>query len=306
MAIKPERLKKGDTVAVIAPASPPNKENLNRALSFLTELGLNYKLGKSVYTEYGYLAGEDYERLADFHEMFRDDEVKGIICAGGGYGTARIASSIDYETIKKNPKIFWGYSDITFLHTAIRQQTGLVTFHGPMLASDIGKEGAHPISKETFWQLFTPTDLQYDTELSQIEELVPGYAEGELVGGNLSLLSSSMGTPFEIETKGKILLIEDINEEPRAVDRMLNQLYMAGKLQDTAGILLGDFNNCVPERDLSLSLEEVIDHYIKLARRPALKGFKMGHCSPHIGVPFGTTARMETESKKLFVESGIK
>ncbi|CAM4011159.1 S66 peptidase family protein [Mesobacillus thioparans] len=306
MAIKPERLKKGDTVAVIAPASPPNKENLKRGLAFLTELGLNYKLGKSLYEEYGYLAGEDDARVEDLHEMFLDDGIKAIICAGGGYGTARIAASIDYDVIKKNPKVFWGYSDITFLHTAIRQQTGLITFHGPMLASDIGKEGAHPLSKETFRQLFQPTDLKYDPDLSHIEELVGGSAEGPLVGGNLSLLSSSMGTPFEIDTKGKILLIEDINEEPRAVDRMLNQLYMAGKLQEASGILMGDFNNCVPERDLSLSLEEVIGHYVKLAGRPALKGFKMGHCSPHIGVPFGVAAKMDTKTKNLYVESGIK
>lgn len=306
MPIKPERLKKGDTVAVIAPASPPNKENLKRGLKFVEDLGLNYKLGESLYSEYGYLAGNDEARLSDLNEMFLDNEIKAIICAGGGYGTARIASAINYDAIKSNPKIFWGYSDITFLHTAIRQQTGLVTFHGPMLASDIGKEEANQISKDTFQQLFAPTDLNYSSAISQIEELVPGSAEGSLVGGNLSLLSSSMGTPFEIDTEGKILLIEDINEEPRAVDRMLNQLYMAGKLQGSSGILIGDFNNCVPERDLSLSLEEVIDHYIQLAGRPALKGFKMGHCSPHIGVPLGASASMNTKEKTLFVESGIK
>lgn len=306
MTMKPERLKKGDTVAVIAPASPPNKVNLKRGLEFLKELGLNFKLGRSLYSEYGYLAGNDEERLADLHEMFLDDEIKGIICAGGGYGTARITSAIDYEIIKKNPKIFWGYSDITFLHTAIRQQTGLVTFHGPMLASDIGREESSQISKDTFQQLFAPTDLNYSTGISEIEELVPGSAEGSLVGGNLSLLSSTMGTPYEIDTEGKILLIEDINEEPRAVDRMLNLLYMAGKLQESAGIIIGDFNNCVPERELSLTLEEVILHYIKLAGRPALKGFKMGHCTPHIGVPLGAAASMNTKEKTLFVESGIK
>ncbi|MBT2639591.1 MULTISPECIES: LD-carboxypeptidase [unclassified Bacillus (in: firmicutes)] len=306
MPIKPERLRKGDTVAVIAPASPPNKENLKRGLKFVEDLGLNYKLGKSLYTEYGYLAGNDEERLGDLQEMFLDKEIKGIICAGGGYGTARIASAIDYDAIKNNPKIFWGYSDITFLHTAIRQQTGMVTFHGPMLASDIGKEEADQISKETFQQLFIPADLNYSSAISHLEELVPGSAEGSLVGGNLSLLSSSMGTPFEIDTEGRILLIEDINEEPRAVDRMLNQLYMAGKLQGSSGILIGDFNNCVPERELSLSLDEVIEHYIKLAGRPALKGFNMGHCSPHIGVPLGANASMNTKEKTLFVESGIK
>ncbi|MEH7443740.1 LD-carboxypeptidase [Bacillus sp. JJ1122] len=305
MLVKPERLKKGDTVGVIAPASPPNKENLERGLKFFAELGLNYKLGKSLYLKYGYLAGSDEERLADLHEMFQDDEVKGIICAGGGYGTARIASAIDYKVISRNPKIFWGYSDITFLHTAIRQQGGLVTFHGPMIASDIGKEDSSVISKDQFKQLFHPKELRYTDTISELDELVSGKAEGALVGGNLSLLSSTMGTKFEIDTAGKILVIEDINEEPRAVDRMLNQLYMAGKLQESAGILVGDFNNCVPERELSLTLDEVLDHYIKLAGRPALKGFNMGHCSPHIAVPFGTRAQMDTASKTLIVESGI-
>lgn len=306
MLIKPERLKKGDTVGIIAPASPPNKENLERGLKFIEAIELNYKLGKSLYQEYGYLAGSDEDRLADLHGMFLDDEVKGIICAGGGYGTGRIASSIDYETIQKNPKVFWGYSDITFLHTAIRQQAGLVTFHGPMIASDLGKEDANLISKEQFLQLFSPAELRYTTELSLLEEMIAGKAKGELVGGNLSLLASTMGTSYEIDTFGKILLIEDINEEPRAVDRMLNQLYMGGKLQGAAGIIVGDFNNCVPERELSLSLDEVLDHYIKLAGKPAMKGFKMGHCSPHIAVPFGTEAQMDTDTKTLIVESGIK
>jgi len=305
MLVKPERLKKGDTVGVIAPASPPNKENLERGLKFFADLGLKYKLGKSLYQEYGYLAGSDEERLADLHEMFQDDEVKGIICAGGGYGTARIASAIDYNLISRNPKIFWGYSDITFLHTAIRQQAGLVTFHGPMIASDIGKEDANLISKDQFKQLFHPAELNYTNDISVLDEMVSGTAEGTLIGGNLSLLSSTMGTKFEIDTAGKILLIEDINEEPRAVDRMLNQLYMGGKLQEAAGILVGDFNNCVPERELSLSLDEVLNHYIKLAGRPALKGFNMGHCSPHIAVPLGTHAQLDTASKTLIVESGI-
>lgn len=306
MMIKPARLKRGDTIGVIAPASPPNKQNLVRGLNFIEKLGLRYKLGKSIYKEYGYLAGNDADRLADFQEMFLDDTVSGIICAGGGYGTGRIASSIDYEVISRHPKIFWGYSDITFLHTAIRQKTGLVTFHGPMIASDLGKEDANQISKDQLRQLFEPTELNYTNEIGPLEEMVAGTAVGPLVGGNLSLLSSTMGTPYEIDTDGKILLIEDINEEPRAVDRMMNQLYMAEKLQSTAGILIGDFNNCIPESEMSLSLHEVIDHYIKLAGRPALQGFKMGHCSPHIAVPFGTQAKMNTETKTLVVESGIQ
>ena len=123
MAMKPQRLEKGDAIGIIAPASPPNQENLKRSLAFLDELGVKVKMGEHVTDQYGYLAGNDEDRLADLHKMFLDKEVKAIICAGGGYGTGRIASQINYSLIKENPTIFWGYSDITFLHPAIRQQT---------------------------------------------------------------------------------------------------------------------------------------------------------------------------------------
>ncbi|MBP2242436.1 muramoyltetrapeptide carboxypeptidase [Cytobacillus eiseniae] len=306
MLVKPQRLQKGDTVGIIAPASPPNQENLQRSYSFLEELGLKIKIGDHVQDQYGYLAGKDKDRLADLHRMFLDREVKALICAGGGYGTGRIASQIDYTIIKNNPKIFWGYSDITFLHTAIRQQTGLITFHGPMLASDIGKVDVHSISKTYFNQLFTPAPIRYTSEISSLEALVDGKVSGLVTGGNLSLITSTIGTKFEIDTKEKLLLIEDINEEPRAIDRMLNQLFMAGKLIDASGLIIGDFNNCVPEREPSLDLEEVINHYIRLANKPALKGFKFGHCSPHIALPLGVNVEMDTVNKQLTIESGVQ
>ncbi|MBM7693063.1 muramoyltetrapeptide carboxypeptidase [Peribacillus deserti] len=306
MTMKPKHLIKGDTVGIIAPASPPNQENLQRSLAFLKDLGLHVKFGRHVHNEYGYLAGSDDERLEDLHNMFKDKEVKAVICAGGGYGTGRIAASIDYKLIEQNPKIFWGYSDITFLHTAIYQRTGLATFHGPMLASDIGREEADDLSKASFNQLFEPAPFTYSETMSSLETIVEGKAAGTIIGGNLSLLASTIGTPFEADTKDKILLIEDINEEPRAVDRMLNQLHMAGKLTEAAGFLLGDFNNCVPQREQSLSLEEVLDHYIKLAGKPAIKGFLIGHCSPHYAIPLGVTASMNTGEKKVVIESGVQ
>ncbi|WP_026692289.1 S66 peptidase family protein [Peribacillus kribbensis] len=306
MSTKPVRLKKGDTVGIIAPASPPDSANLKRALSILEHMGLKVKLGSNLKREYGYLAGSDEERLEDLHNSFLDPEIKGIICACGGYGTGRLASSIDFGLIKDHPKIFWGYSDITFLHTAIYQNTGLVTFHGPMPASDIGKEDADDISKSAFRQLFEPAEFIYSEKMAPLETIVEGEAKGILTGGNLSLLASGIGTAFEIDTKGKLLLIEDVNEEPRAVDRMLNQLYMAGKLDAAAGIVVGDFHNCVPQREKSLSLDEVLDFYIKRANKPALKGFLIGHCSPHYGVPLGVPAFLDTRSKTLAMDSGVQ
>jgi muramoyltetrapeptide carboxypeptidase len=303
--LKPNRLHIGDTVAVIAPASPPNQNILRKGIKFLKGLGLQVKVGKSVEKIYGYLAGSDEERLEDLHAMFLDTEVKAIFCACGGYGTARLAANIDYEIIKANPKILWGYSDITFLHTAIRQETGLITFHGPMLGSDIGKEDTHTFSKLGFQQLFESTEISYTERFSPLETLVEGVAKGELAGGNLSLIVSTLGTPFEIDTNGKILFIEDINEEPRSVDRMLNQLKMAGKLNDVNGIVIGDFCDCTPQRELTLTLEEVINDYVLAANKPSLKGFMMGHCNPHISIPLGVQAVLNTYDKSLIVESGI-
>ncbi|MEH7178428.1 S66 peptidase family protein [Neobacillus vireti] len=303
--VKPNRLHPGDIVGVIAPASPPNQINLQRGIEFLKGLGLRVKVGKSVEKIYGYLAGSDQDRLDDLHAMFLDSEVKAIFCASGGYGTARLASNIDYEIIKANPKIFWGYSDITFLHTSIRQETGLITFHGPMLGSDIGKEDTHAFSKQGFQQLFEPTDVSYTERFSPLETVAEGVASGELVGGNLSLIVSTLGTPFEIDTKGKILFIEDVNEEPRSVDRMLNQLQMAGKLDEVVGFVIGDFCDCTPKRELTLTLEEVIDHYVLSANKPSLKGFMIGHCNPHISIPLGVQAVLNTYDKSLIVESGI-
>lgn len=304
--LKPKRIKKGDTVGVIAPASPPKKEALQKALSFLEQdLGLTVKMGSHIYKEYGYLAGEDADRVEDLEAMFKDEDVKAIICACGGYGTARIADAINYEVIKNNPKIFWGYSDITFIHTAIRQKTGLVTFHGPMLASDLGNDDIHPRSKESFKQLFQSEEVNYTEDISPLHPFIEGEAEGELVGGNLSLITTTLGTPFEIDTKGKLLLIEDIYEEPRNIDIFLNQLWLAGKLSDIAGLVIGDFADCEPKSRRTLTLDEVLTHYTKLINKPAMGGFKIGHCNPHIGIPLGVKAKISTAKKTLTIESGI-
>ncbi|HSJ37984.1 MAG TPA: LD-carboxypeptidase [Planococcus sp. (in: firmicutes)] len=303
----PKRLKKGDTVGVIAPSSPPKQEHLEKALPFLEELGLKVKMGKSVKAKYGYLAGDDDARLADLHEMFEDPEVAGIICAGGGYGAARYADRIDYAMIKDNPKVFWGYSDITFLHTAIGEYSDLVTFHGPMLASDVGKDTFHERSGRMFGQLFSPFELFYSEEISQLTTLRGGVAEGELVGGNLSLMRSAIGTKYELDVKGKILLIEDINETPYQVDEMLNHLKMARKLEQVAGIVVGDFKNADPKKpEESLSLDHVLGHYLGNLNVPVVKGFKIGHCEPHFSVPLGAKARLDADNKTLTIMPGVE
>ncbi|MCP3028937.1 LD-carboxypeptidase [Halobacillus sp. A5] len=304
--IYPRRLTPGNTVGVIAPASPPDLSNLHKAIPFFNELGLHVKIAPHVSSTYGYLAGRDEQRLHDLHLMFADPDVDAVFCAGGGFGTSRIVDSIDYSLIRKHPKIFWGYSDITFLHTAIRQKTGLVTFHGPMLSSDIGKDDFDPLSKSMFAQLFQPTLLQYTESISSLEILSPGEATGRLVGGNLSLLVNSIGSDYEIDTKKRLLLIEDVGEEPYRIDSFLSQLKLAGKLEDASGIIIGDFKDADPKkREESLLLDEVLGHYFSQLDSPVISGFKIGHCLPHYAVPLGSTASISSLTKSLTIQPGV-
>ena len=306
MRTRPTRLQKGDTIGIIAPSSPPNMENLQRSLAFIEQLGLNVKMGKHVENIHGYLAGTDDERLEDLHDMLADPNVKGIICAGGGYGAGRYADRIDFQLMAEQPKILWGYSDITFLHTTIGQFANVVTFHGPMLASDVGKETFHELSARMFGQLFEPIELHYTETISPLTAINGGVAQGELVGGNLSLLVSALGSKYEIDTRGKLLLIEDVDEEPYKVDAMLNQLRLAGKLQEAAGIVVGDFARAEPKkRKTTLTLEEVFQHYLGDLGKPVISGFKIGHCEPHFAVPLGAEARLDGDGKTLTILPGV-
>jgi len=307
MKIRPKRLQKGDTVGIIAPSSPPNLENLKRSLAFLEELGLSYELGKSIENVNGYLAGTDEERLEDLHGMFANPTIAGIICAGGGYGSARYTDKIDFQLMQENPKIFWGYSDITFLHTGINLYSDIVTFHGPMLASDVGKDTFTELSKKMFQQLFQPMELFYTEAISPLTQISSGTVRGELIGGNLSLLVSGIGTKYEVDTKGKILLIEDVGEEPYKVDRMLNQLRLAGILDAAVGFVIGDFSHAEPKkRTVTLSLDEVLDQYIGKLGKPAVKGFKIGHCEPHFAVPLGVEAELDANNLSLILLPGVE
>ncbi|GGJ91763.1 putative murein peptide carboxypeptidase [Lentibacillus kapialis] len=305
--MRPKRLVQGDTIGITAPASPADIQKIRQAIPFFEQMGVHVKLGKTIHLRYGYLAGTDTERLADIHNMIVDDSIKAIMFARGGYGTARIADNLDYQLIEQHPKIIWGYSDITYLHTAIRQITGLTTFHGPMPASDIADSDFDDLSASMFRQLLEPATLHYSEAISPLRVMVPGQAVAELVGGNLSLLISSLGTPYEIDTQGKLLLLEDIGEAPYRIDSMLNQLHLAGKLDAAAGIVIGDFAEAEPpEGKSSLSLEQVFHDYFSGLRCPVMAGFKIGHCFPHFSLPLGEKAVMNTADKTLTVEAGVR
>ncbi len=307
MRIRPQHLQKGDMIGIIAPSSPPNQETLEKSLQFIEQLGLGWKYGESVKNVHGYLAGKDEQRLEDIHTMFSDPSIKGIICAGGGYGSARFVEKIDFQLMNENPKIFWGFSDITYLHTAFSLYTNIVTFHGPMLASCVGKESFDPLSAKLFQQLFEPIELHYTEAISPLESIVGGIAQGEIIGGNLSLLASGIGTKFEVNTKGKLLLIEDIGEQPYRVDGLLNQLRLAGKLDDAAGIIIGDFSKAEREEGIdTLTLTQVFNHYFANFNKPVVKGFKIGHCEPNFAIPLGVEAKLDADNRTLTILPGVE
>ena len=226
--IKPKKLEIGDTIGIVAPASPADKDEIEKAYKKLTKMGFKVIVGKNCCDKNGYLAGEDEVRAENLISMFSNKDVDGIICLRGGYGTPRILDLLDYELIKNNPKVFIGYSDITALHIAFNQFSDLVTFHGPMAASDIAKDFSN-FSRDSL--LNSVSNEEFNTLIKNAtEEIVTindGIAEGQIIGGNLTLITGTIGTDYEIDTKGKILFIEEIDEVPYKIDGMLNQLRLS-------------------------------------------------------------------------------
>ncbi|HWQ30972.1 MAG TPA: LD-carboxypeptidase, partial [Negativicutes bacterium] len=295
--VKAKRLETGDTVGLVAPASPAGASKVEKAVKYLEGLGYRVRIGESAYSSRGYLAGCDELRAADINSMFSDREVAAVFCMRGGYGSQRLLDKLDFELIRRNPKIFMGFSDITALLNAIHQECGLITFHGPMggdFAGGLGKPTKAAMKKAL--ESIEPIGELPNPEVPGV--LSEGRAEGEVAGGNLSVIASSMGTPYEIDTKGRILLLEDVFEEPYSIDRMLNQLKLGGKLDGAAGIILGDWGNTEPEEpDFSLTLEEVLEDYFSDIGKPVLAGYKIGHCKPNLTVPIGARTVIDTCTK---------
>ena len=306
---KARALKKGDTIGLIAPSSPTSIENVEKAKKTIIDMGFRVKVGNSPYENYGYLSGVDKIRANDIEDMFRDDEVDGIICLRGGYGTPRILDHIDYDVVRENPKVFVGYSDITALHIAFNQIADLVTFHGPMVTSDMIDE-FDEFSKESLLENITNVEANRKIENPQglkLSGINEGIAEGSIIGGNLSLIAATIGTPYEVDLKDKILFIEEIGEEPYRIDRMLNQMRLAGKFEETNGIILGDFKNCECKKHSdSLTLEELVVEYIKPCKKPILFNLKSGHCVPMVTLPFGVKVKIDSKKNEIeILESSL-
>ena len=291
MKIKPPRLRQGEGVGIIAPAGPVEPSEIEPAISLLESLGFRVCLGPRVYERKAYLAGDDETRLADLHEMFRNDDVRAILCARGGYGIHRILEKIDYTLAKKSPKIIVGYSDITALLIALYRKAGLVTFHGPM-AKGLGKNENRNL--ESFLQLIT-SGSRITFALSHGKVLRPGKGRGVLLGGNLSLLCHLIGTPFMPGPRGKILFIEEKGEPLYRIDRMLTYLKLAGFLGQCAGVVFGEFSECGE----ATSIIEVLEERTRELRVPVMTGLKVGHGLENMAVPVGVRAILDTETMSM-------
>lgn len=303
MKIRPQRLQKGDLVGVVALSSPLKMEQLGEKLAFLEELGLQYIVGDTVAAFDGYLADTDAARVKDLHDMVRNPDVKAIFCVRGGYGLGRMADKIDYALIEENPKIIWGFSDVTYLHTTVNEFSNVVTFHGPMLTS--GSEPLDELSKKMFQQLFTPMEIQYGEHISPLETIVPGVARGELTGGNLNRFVGTLGTKFEIDVRDKIVVLEDVGEELERIDGMLNQLRLARKLEQAAGFVIGSFTELAKDQT-EADVIDLLREYLVPLGKPVVSGFKMGHCTPNIGIPLGVEAILDADEKVLCILPGVE
>ncbi len=294
----PKPLKKGDSIALIGMSSHVPFEKIQPMIKAVEDLGFEVKVYDSCKVRHLIYSGTDLQRAKDFEDAFCDDSIDGIFCMRGGYGAARVLPLVNWEKVKaavaRKPKYFSGYSDVTAAHVALNEICKLVTWHTPMPSTEwIGEMDDYTkrylyasMGEQPVLEIQNPSDVFLET-------WVPGVAEGQLVGGNLSLLAAATGTAFDFDTKGKILFIEDVGEMPYRIDGMLVQLRNAGKLEDAAGFIIGAFTKChedEPEAELPLrtALEDIFLPYNK----PTVMNLRCGHCMPTASLPLGARVRI--------------
>ncbi len=291
-------LRPGDCIGVLAPSSWMERAEWEAGVRLLKEKGYRVKLARSCREAYGFFAGSDSHRAADVNRFFLDDEVDAILCLRGGYGAVRILDKLDYKEIARHPKLFIGYSDITALHTALGEKSGISTVHGAMLFG-LGKESLPDYTREEFFRGITSDKPLGEISMppgQKLETVTPGEAEGIVMGGNLTVLASMVGTPYELKGDGVLLFLEDVDETSYRLDRCLQQLWQSGLLHRVSGILYGDFlggDDDLDEGDFTT--DEVITYYAKLAGVPAIKGVPAGHAKLNAFLPFGVRARMKAD-----------
>lgn len=306
VAMQPEALQIGDTIALVAPAYWSDR--VEETKRFLIERGFQVRLAPNLDLRHGKFAGNDEERAQAFMEMWSDPEVKALWCILGGYGSGRILDKLDYDYITAHPKILIGMSDITALHVVLCQKCELTTFLGPVTHWAYDPEKCLRETEEGVWeQILSEGEAGTYSNPMNCVTLVPGCGEGLLAGGNLALIAAHIGTPYQIETKGKILILEDVDERPFRVDRMLNQLKQAGILDDLQGLILASWDKCVPDNDVEPNIEEVLRSYFEKASYPVIFGFPSGHVKSQVTLPLNCRYRLDADLQEVtLLDRGVK
>lgn len=287
-------MRPGDKIGILAPASSFNREAFERGCNRLREMGYEPVYSPEIFARDLYFAGSAERRLNELKSLLVRDDIAALICVRGGYGANYLLDKLDFNLFAQRPKIFLGCSDVTSLLTAITDRTGLVTFHGPMIAKDIA-DGSFDSSS---WNNALQGAQSWEIAATGVEVLRPGQAQGTLYGGCLSMLAASLGTPFEIETEGTILFIEDIGEKPFRIDRMLMQLHLAGKLKRVRGFVFGEMLDCRPPAGETYTLQQVILRVLRDYEVPVIYGLKSGHVSSNnITLPLAVKAELTASSE---------
>lgn len=288
-------MKKGDTIGIAAPATHAEGQDITAAVQDLKDHGYKVKLTPTATGTYGFFSGTDEARARDLNALFADDSVKAILCLNGGYGSGRILDKLDYGLIHQHPKLVIGFSDVTALQTALWQKAHLVTANGPLLVT---LAGGSPYTRQSFYDGLLKNDWSGPVTLPQgrhLKTLVSGKATGRLVGGNLAMLTSLVGTPYELDGTGDILVLEEVSENSYRIDRMLNQLYQSGLLKRVSAIVYGDFTNCGHDPG-DFTTPEVLEYYAKLVHKPVISGLPVGHEWDKVFLPYGIQATVDARA----------
>ncbi|WP_017727798.1 S66 peptidase family protein [Halalkalibacterium ligniniphilum] len=306
MAIKPPLLKTGDTIGVVTPGSPLDANIINMRVRYLRDLGFNILFGRYVYAYEGITAAPARQRAEDIMEMFSDPSVKMILSTRGGTGVQTVLPYLDFDVIKKNPKVISGYSDITVLLNSLYQFSQLITFHSLMLVDFRLETPAYNFNQffEAISTLVSPRAIQNPPNMPQVS-LVPGNVTGPIVGGNMTSIVNTLGTPYEINTKGKIFFLEEVNSPTTAIFRYLTQLLMSGKFEDCLGIIMGECTNCPVS--YGTTYEDLINDLLVPLGKPLMTNLATGHGFYKAAIPIGSEVELNTTDNKLTVlEPAVK
>ncbi len=292
--LKPLPLRRGEKIGVVAPAGSVNDEQLKAGVEALRCAGFEIELAPGILERKGYLAGEQEKRAKALQYFFKREDIAAIFCARGGFGSIQMLPYLDTGLIRLHPKVFVGYSDVSILLNWFLQQCGMVTFHGPMVAMEIAR-GLRGRSEEFFWETLLGKKRQWQIQVA--ETIRPGIAEGAMVGGCLSIVVTTLGTPYEIDTAGKIFFLEDVGEKPYRIERMLTHLKMAGKLERVAGLVFGSFIDC--EGEGGRGLREIVRELFRNAPYPVIAGLDAGHGEENLLLPFGVKMALDGKAGML-------